>query len=233
MRIVLFLNKSCANCIVYGEVGKLPLRTQIEKRLLSYWVRVSGSKDSKFSHTLFYLQLKLHQSSAIKFDWLTKIESILNSSGQSSELLDISKYDNIAKQLIKHDICKTVTDLAIQEWREQLSVNSNCNIYRILKTDFNFERYLVKLNTYDRINMTKFRTSNNRLPVNRFRFSLNNNEKMCNLCDSVDLGDEYHYLFICNHFQTDRELYLSQYFRTHPSTLKMQNLFESSNKKLN
>ena len=38
LRIVLFLNKSCANCIVYGEVGKLPLYTFIEKRMLSYWV---------------------------------------------------------------------------------------------------------------------------------------------------------------------------------------------------
>ena len=231
LRIVLFLNKSCANCIVYGEVGKLPLKTQIEKRLLSYWVRVSGCKESKFSHTLFNLQLKLHQSSEIKFDWFTKIESILNSSGHSNDLLDISKYDNIAKQLIKHVITKTITDVAIQEWCEQLSANSNCNIYRILKSDFHFEKYLVNLNTYDRINMTKFRTSNNRLPANRFRFSLNNNEKMCNLCDSVDLGDEYHYLFICGYFHSERENYLSPYYRSHPNTLKMQNLFESTNKK--
>ena len=229
LRIVLFLNKSCANCIVYGEVGKLPLKTQIEKRLLTYWVRVSGSKDSKFSHTLFNLQLKLHQRSEIKFDWFTKIESILNCCGQNSDLLDISDQDNFAKQIIKHELYTTLVDLAIQEWHAQLSVNSNCNIYSILKTNFHFENYLVHLNTFDRINMTKFRTSNNRLPANRF--SANNNDKICNLCDNADFGDEYHYLFICNHFQTERDLYLSQYFRARPNTLKMQTLFESTNNK--
>ena len=79
--------------------------------------------------------------------------------------------------------------------------------------------------------MTKFRTSNNRLPANKFRFSNNNEEKNCNLCDSGDLGDEFHFLFVCSFFQSERDLYLSQYFRVRPNTLKMQNLFESNNKK--
>ena len=119
LKTVLYLNKSCPNCIVYGEVGKLPLKTFVEKRMLSYWIRVAGSKDSKLSHILFNLQLKLHQNSEIKFDWLSKIESILNCCGRNSELLDLSKYDNIAKQFIKHGICRTIDDLAIQDWRDQ------------------------------------------------------------------------------------------------------------------
>ena len=234
IRIVLYLNKSCPNCIVYGEVGKLPLKTFIEKRMLSYWVRVTGSKDSKFSHILFNLQLKLHQRSEIKFDWFSKIESILNCCGhysENSELLDISKYNNLSKQIIKHELSQTIDAQAIQEWHDQLSSNSSCNIYRILKNDFHFEKYLLNLNFYDRINMTKFRTSNNRLPANKFRFSNNNEEKNCNLCDSGDLGDEFHFLFVCSFFQSERDLYLSQYFRVRPNTLKMQNLFESNNKK--
>ena len=34
-------------------------------------------------------------------------------------LIDISKYDNTEKQIIKHVICRTVDDLAIQDtdWR--------------------------------------------------------------------------------------------------------------------
>ena len=68
LRNLLYLNKSCPNCIAYGEVGKLPLKTSVEKRMLSYWIRISESKDSKLSHILFNLQLKLHQNSETKFE---------------------------------------------------------------------------------------------------------------------------------------------------------------------
>ena len=231
LRIVLYLNKSCPNCILYGEVGKLPLKTFVEKRMLSYWVRVSCSKDSKLSNIFFNLQMKLHKKSEIKFDWFSKIECIINSCGKSSKYLDISKSDNIVKQLFKHELCTTIDDIARQEWYEQLSSNSACITYRILKTDFKFEKYLTQLNFYERIILTKFRTSNNRLPANKFRFSKNTNEKLCNLCNSEDLGDEFHYLFICKKFESERNLYIPKFYCAQPNTLKMKNLFESKNKK--
>ena len=78
--------------------------------------------------------------------------------------------------------------------------------------------------------MTRFRTGNNHLPVNKCRFSNNNDDKLCNLCDSGDVGDEFHFLLNCSYFNADRDLYIPRYYRTHPNTLKMQNLFESSRK---
>ena len=231
LRNLLYLNKSCPNCIAYGEVGKLPLKPSVEKRMLSYWTRISESKDSKLSHILFNLQLKLHKNSETKFEWFSKIESILNSCGQSEMLIDISKYDNIEKQIIKHDICRTVDDLAIQDWRDQLSSNSACCTYRIVKEEFCFEKYLKDSNFYDRVILTKFRSSNNLLPANKNRFSKNISDKLCNICNSGDLADEFHFLFKCDYFNQDRNSFLSNYYTVRPNTQKMKKLFENKNKK--
>ena len=57
------------------------------------------------------------------------------------------------------------------------------------------------------------------------------NIKLCNLCNSGDLGDEFHYLFNCKHFESEINLYIPKFYCVQPNTLKMLNLFESRNKK--
>ncbi len=66
-----------------------------------------------------------------------------------------------------------------------------------------FEKYLVSLPNKNRIALTKPRTNNNRLAivVGRFRnrdgsvAPLNN--RICGLCGSGDIGDEFHLLYKC------------------------------------
>ena len=51
----------------------------------------------------------------------------------------------------------------------------------------------------------------------------------CKLCTLDVIGDEYHYLFECNTFSSKRTKYLSPYYWRHPNTIKMFELFNSSN----
>ncbi len=50
---------------------------------------------------------------------------------------------------------------------------------------------------------SRFRASNYKLPivVHRFNGRLRS-ERLCELCNLKDLGDEYHYLMKCNFFQS-------------------------------
>ena len=79
--------------------------------------------------------------------------------------------------------------------------------------------------------MAKFRCGHNKLPVNKYRFIGTEADKLCKLCDTHDRGDEFHYLFICPHFQRERELHLKKYFFTKPNTQKMDILLNTQNKK--
>ena len=52
----------------------------------------------------------------------------------------------------------------------------------------------------------------------------------CTLCDLNDDGDEFHYIFKCTFFNKERVKYLKPYFRRRPNTLKMEQLFNVTDK---
>ena len=42
----------------------------------------------------------------------------------------------------------------------------------------------------------------------------------CTICDSNDIGDEFHYFFKCNYFESERRHYLKPYFYKRPNIIK-------------
>ena len=78
--------------------------------------------------------------------------------------------------------------------------------------------------------MLKFRLSNHRLPVETGRWENTPLEdRKCILCSKYDIGDEFHYLFVCDHFISDRKKYLSLYLYKSPNIIKFEELFSSAN----
>ena len=71
---------------------------------------------------------------------------------------------------------------------------------------------------------------NHRLPIEQDSFwGVERDDRICDLCNSCIIGDEYHYLFECNFFDSDRLNYLPQYVNNRPNTLKYSQLFSSEN----
>jgi hypothetical protein len=59
------------------------------------------------------------------------------------------------KSAIKQRLC----DQFIQKWFSDLD-NSAREFYKVVKKDFKFEEYLIRLSKQDRVYITKLRTSN-------------------------------------------------------------------------
>ena len=53
----------------------------------------------------------------------------------------------------------------------------------------------------------------------------------CKICDKNEIGDEFHYLFICLVFQEDRNRLLKEYHRKFPSMYKFIELMSTTNMK--
>ena len=82
------------------------------------------------------------------------------------------------------------------------------------------------------IDLAKFRTTNNRLPIEKGRWdNIEGNERYCNLCNTNLIGDELHYLFECEILKDIRQIYLPKYYLKHYNTLKFTQLMSSSNVK--
>ena len=135
----------------------------------------------------------------------------------------IANFKNIVKRKLK--------DQFLQNWTEQVNTSSMGINYRIFKTQFTFENYLSTLPQSLKKAMVKFRTCNNNLPVNRSRYyDIPRYERLCQFCNSGDIGDEYHYLLVCKHMPVlqERQLLVKRYFYTNPNTLKFSQLLNIS-----
>ena len=82
----------------------------------------------------------------------------------------------------------------------------------------------------------RYRTSNHNLPVEVGRYitpiNLERNDRKCELCNVSDIGDEYHYMLICNYFAIDRKKFIPSQFYVKPSVDKFCQLMKSQKKSL-
>ena len=229
---ILGLNRSTPNCIVYGEVGKYPIVHRIYRRMISFWANISEGKISKLSTTLYRIIYKLHQNGTYDSPWLMRIKSILCNSGNPNFW---SEQDNLSPKIyMKNDITLHLQNQFLQLWHLEVHRNRKCVVYRIFKDNITFEPYLTELYFVDRRALCKFRTGNHRMPVAKSRYmpGVGADEVKCNLCESNDLCDEFHVLFLCKHFEESRKKYLKKNYYCKPSTLKMYTLFNSHGKQL-
>ena len=91
------------------------------------------------------------------------------------------------------------------------------------------QNYILKLPKRYTYALCKFKCVNHNMPVVTGRYSNTPYEdRLCTYCQSNDIGDEFHYLFICNKFSTERSRYINRYYYTHPNMYKMTQLFEST-----
>lgn len=119
----------------------------------------------------------------------------------------------------------------VQNWRSQVHESRSCLNYRIFKDEFQFERYLNDVPFNLAIQFLKFRCRNSKLPVVVGQYQNNDiNERLCNLCVSNVIGDEYHYLFECSYFLNLRKKYLPRIYVIHPNAYKFAQLMTYSNK---
>ena len=59
---------------------------------------------------------------------------------------------------------------------------------------------------------------NHRLPIEFGRFvNINRANRKCSLCNSGELGDEFHFIFKCSFFRKERKKHIAPYFYKKPS----------------
>ena len=86
-------------------------------------------------------------------------------------------------------------DQFIQDWQSRVAENSVCSIYHLLKKKCCFEKYLTYLPSILKQRGLKFRLSNHRLPIQQRRsLGIPRDERICTVCGSGEVGDEFHYL---------------------------------------
>ena len=67
------------------------------------------------------------------------------------------------------------------------------------------------LSDKDRITLCKFRTCNHRLPIEIGRWqNVDRSDRISHICQTAEIGDEFHYILQCRQLHNDRKLYLKK-----------------------
>ena len=136
-------------------------------------------------------------------------------------------------QAIKSVIKQRLVDQFYQKLVSEMEQSSRGRFYLTFKIDFNLEKYQTVLKKQDRNIFCRFRCSNLKLPVEIGRWrNIPYENRQCPLCDSREVGDEFHYFFICKNdvIRMLRGKYIPNYYTNNPSVHKMKGLLSLCNK---
>ena len=98
---ILHLRPSTPSCMVYGKVVKLPLQVTIDKRHMSFWLRLLNKEESSLAYIVYMIAHNLFVRDVYKAKWVCRVKNIVDNCGLSYLWLKQSMIDtNQAKQLI-------------------------------------------------------------------------------------------------------------------------------------
>ena len=128
------------NCTVYVETGMLPLKIDIQSRIVAFWSELVQLETHNLSSKLYCIAITSfeNRNNTLFYKWFVNIRSIFIKCGTSG-IWDSHTY--LSKTWLTTTIKQQLTHLYIQEWRNECDTNTSCNMYKIIKPTFGFETY--------------------------------------------------------------------------------------------
>ena len=224
---ILGVHSKSTNLAIYGELGRVPLIVQISTLATKYWLRI---KTPSYINTLVGKAARFNirsNSQAITFiNYILKVSDLRS---LDHIYLELESLKNLGKY-----IKNRLVDYFTNYWKGQFQESRSNGKLRTLvqvKNNFRFEEYLhVICNVKHRQAITKLRISAHKLPVESGRYNKTPyNERKCTLCQSDEIGDEFHYLMSCpnNEFVKLRNTFVTDICKINSSfrSIDTKNLF--------
>lgn len=192
--------------MIYGDLGRFPLSILIKKRIIGYWYKLINNH-STLSSTIYKIIVNDVYNNNSKYSWLSNVKSILDECGLSY-IWDSQSFHG-SKDLLLTLVERSLKDQFVQNWNNIVNNSNKAINYRMFKTEFKLEDFYLELSDTILQPIINYRLCNNHLPVELGRFqNIERNARRCSLCNSTEIGDEFHYLFHCSFFDRARRLYL-------------------------
>ena len=143
LKLILQMKSSTPNFMVFGETGVYPIYIDIYCRVISFWATLVSGPPAKLSYIVYriaYSMYTFENNSSNKFTWLQTVKDILCGCGFSG-IWDNHSFPN--KKWLVCAVRQKLKDIFITYWLSQIENSSSEINYRIYKTNFGFEQYLV------------------------------------------------------------------------------------------
>ena len=81
IRRLLKKGESTSNCMLYGETVKTSIQPIIEKRMISFWLRLTQDKPQRLIYVVYSFIIKMRNKNQYESQWIEKIVEILQNCG--------------------------------------------------------------------------------------------------------------------------------------------------------
>ena len=209
---ILKLNSRKADYFIYGELGRYPLKLNRHYCIIKYWLNVVNGKCNRLVSKAYNMLYKRCESENPCENWAFSVKRLLCQLGFNYIWLS-QGCDNVGPflRLLK----QRLNDVYITQWNEKIHSSTDGIMYRSFKLMPHYSSYfnVIKVSKY-RQAMVKFITKNNNISVvsGKWQRPRPYHQRLCEECEL--LGDEYHFLFLCNRLKALRSKYISRYFWT-------------------
>ena len=190
--------------------------------------RLATNAEEKMSSSFLKTLTECFTFDIFQSEWICKIKKILDNCGLSFVW---TNPHSVSTTWLSNKLDSQLKDIHIQTWSQQCENSSKACNYNLFKPTYGIEKYLDALPDCYRISLTKLRTANHKLPVEKGRYiNVPREERTCCLCDSGKTGDEFHFLLECEALKDIRLKYLPQYYCTRPNFFKYSVLLANESK---
>ena len=210
IRRFLRLHKTTSKCMLIGELGLKEVTEYIENRMLNFWYKIATGDENKISTILYKWINSLFNANIYKSPWLCQIKTSLDNMGESNFFDNPHIIPNA--EWFKNKIKLRLGDIYNQKWSSEIAYNSTCLNYRIMTEKKTLQRYFNLPRKY-LYSFCKFKCANSKIPTITGKYTnIPIEDRTCNLCELNETGDEFHYLFQCNHFKEDRIKFIEKHY---------------------
>ncbi|XP_045180152.2 uncharacterized protein LOC123539573 isoform X1 [Mercenaria mercenaria] len=231
-KTLLGVRQSTCNVAVYGELGRYPLYINRYVRIVKYWLKLCQS-----NNIITIVNFELNDSAVGKVNWFTHVKDLLSKYGFLYKWNDIINNRHLRKNVDSVFISmfkQRLIDEFTQEWRNGVNSMEVLTLYKSVKESLKLEPYLNNIVSRNlRIPLTKLRVSAHSLRIQTGRYGrdrIDRNLRFCQICNSNDIEDEFHFVFKCFPYEQVRRKYIKHYYRSRPSMLKFTQLLSTKNK---
>ena len=224
-RYILKLNKATQKNILLYETGLLPIRILVTSRIVKYWVKIMTGKTTKYVRKVTECLHNYYLNTEHKSNWIHFVNKTLSENGMHNVFINPYLYNH-------KEFSLRLEDQFHQEVNDKFHNSNRTLFYRAIKEKFGYKEIFDEIDPPLLYYLLKFKAGNHKLPVETGRWDQTPYyERCCSYC-TTDVGDEFHYVFLCPLFLQYRKKYIHPYFYTRPNMYKAAILFQSENPKV-
>ena len=197
IRYYMGVHKFAPNLAITGDMGWIPSCIRRKLNILRLWNKLLSLDDTNLTKQIFYWDYNNPYNS-----WCSDVKRIFQEVGRLDHYHNFLRCDiSSFKEVFLSDF--------LEKWKHDITTVSKLRTYVKFKTHFEAEPYLdILLNRKSRSYMSQFRCGILPLRIETGRYGTNyipDSERICILCKSGEIEDEYHFVFDCKQYEIYRK----------------------------